>query len=292
MSDSPSGRYVGSAVPQDKVSDLALDATLRAAAPHQIRRRHSLDDPLPENAPAFVIEPWDVREKVRETKTGSLIVFVVDASGSMGAQRRMAAVKEAILSLLLDAYQRRDRVGLVTFRGTSAQVLLPPTSSVDLAQIHLHEMPTGGRTPLSCGLLTALGVVEAEKRKDRNVLPLLIVMSDGRANVAIGGTDTSRGPAYLEGSSIPMTEAMAVASSIKEQRVPAMVIDTESDFVRLGLAGPLAEAMGAPCIKLEDLKSDLLADTVRMQAPAAVNPALTLDEIQELLQHIRLSWKT
>ena len=107
-----------------------------------------------------------MREKVRETKTGSLILFVVDASGSMGAPRRMVAVKGAILSLLLDAYQRRNRVGLIAFRGTSAQVLLPPTSNVDLAHAHLREMPTGGRTPLSRGLLLAMEVVEAEKLKD------------------------------------------------------------------------------------------------------------------------------
>ena len=198
VSGTPSGRYVGAAIPQDKATDLALDATLRAAAPHQVERRRPHPNPLPEgegtngdgngtdSAPAFLIEPHDVREKVRETKTGSLILFVVDASGSMGAQRRMVAVKGAILSLLLDAYQRRDRVGLIAFRGTTAQVLLPPTSSVDLAHALLSEMPTGGRTPLSRGLLLAMEVIETEKQKDRNVLPLLVVLSDGRANVAMG----------------------------------------------------------------------------------------------------------
>ena len=168
VSGTPSGRYVGAAIPQDKATDLALDATLRAAAPHQLKRR---EDSAGQDAPAFHIEPHDVREKVRETKTGSLILFVVDASGSMGAQRRMVAVKGAILSLLLDAYQRRDRVGLIAFRGTGAQVLLPPTSSVDLAHALLSEMPTGGRTPLSRGLLLAMEVIETEKQKDRNVLP-------------------------------------------------------------------------------------------------------------------------
>ena len=180
VSGTPSGRYVGADVPQGKATDLALDATLRAAAPHQLQRR---ENTAAENAPAFLIEPHDVRDKVRETKTGSLILFVVDASGSMGAQRRMVAVKGAILSLLLDAYQRRDRVGLIAFRGTEAQLLLPPTGSVDLAHALLSEMPTGGRTPLSRGLLLAMEVIEAEKQKDRNVLPFLVVLTDGRANV-------------------------------------------------------------------------------------------------------------
>ena len=293
VSGTPSGRYVGAAIPQDKAADLALDATLRAAAPHQLRRRNNASPVIPAKAgisgeplPAFLIEPHDVREKVRETKTGSLILFVVDASGSMGAQRRMVAVKGAILSLLLDAYQRRDRVGLIAFRGTAAQVLLPPTSSVDLAHVLLSEMPTGGRTPLSRGLLLAMEVVEAEKRKDRNVLPLLVVLSDGRANVAMGAADASAGPST--GSTLPIAEARAMAAAIKEQRIPAVVLDTETDFLRLGLAEPVAEAMGAPCIKLEELHSDALADTVRMQLPTTDNHPLTPDEVQELLQRIRL----
>ena len=297
VSGSPSGRYVGAATPQESATDLALDATLRAAAPHQRQRRsHPHPNPPPEgegtgNALAFLIEPWDLREKVRETKTGSLVLFVVDASGSMGAQRRMVAVKGAILSLLLDAYQRRDRVGLIAFRGTSAQMLLPPTSSVDLAHALLAEMPTGGRTPLSRGLLLAMEVIEAEKQKDRNVLPLLVVLSDGRANVAMGNADPagsgSSGP--TEGrTSLPIAEARAVAAAIGEQKVSAVVVDTETDFLRMGLAGPIAEAMGAPCIKLEELHSDALADAVRMQLPAADERSLTPEEVQGLLQQIKL----
>jgi magnesium chelatase subunit D len=281
---------VGAETPQEKASDLALDATLRAAAPHQAQRRRDAEENEPgETPPAFLIEPWDVREKVRETKTGSLILFVVDASGSMGAQRRMVAVKGAILSLLLDAYQRRDRVGLIAFRGTTAQVLLPPTASVDLAQVHLREMPTGGRTPLSRGLLLALEVIETEKMKDRNVLPLLVVMSDGRANVAMGTADAPAGSAGYSGTSLPIAEAKAMAAAIKEQHISAVVIDTETDFLRLGLAQPIAEAMGAPCIKLEELQSDALAEAVRLQLPTTDDPPLTPDEIQGLLQRINLT---
>ena len=282
VSGSPSGRYIGAAVPQEPASDLALDATLRAAAPHQQQRRSDAGD----DAPAFLIEPHDVREKVRETKTGSLILFVVDASGSMGAQRRMVAVKGAILSLLLDAYQRRDRVGLIAFRGTNAQVLLPPTSSVDLAHVMLQEMPTGGRTPLSRGLLLAMEVIEAERQKDRNVLPLMVAMTDGRANVAMGSGEA--GTAAGGSGSLPIAEARAMAAAIREQRISSVVIDTETDFLRLGLAAPIAEAMGAPCIKLEELHSDALADTVRMQLPAIDSGPMTPDEIQGLLQQISL----
>ena len=290
VSDSASGRYVGSEVPQDKASDLALDATLRAAAPHQVRRRAPDTGMLPveDDGPAFLIEPWDVREKVRESKTGSLILFVVDASGSMGAQRRMVAVKGAILSLLLDAYQRRDKVGLIAFRGTTAKVLLPPTSSVDLAQLRLNEMPTGGRTPLSHGLLMALQVVEAEKMKERNVIPLLVVMSDGRANVAMGRPDAFPQSGGLSGNNLPMAQAIAIASTIKEQRIPSVVIDTETGFLRLGLVGPLAEAMDAPCIKLEDLQSDSLADAIRIQLFSNESGPLTADEIHGLLRGIKL----
>ena len=285
VSGSPSGRYVDSAVPKERASDLALDATLRTAAPHQRQRRDALVDGTPAaDAPAFLIEPGDVREKVRETKTGSLILFVVDASGSMGAQRRMVAVKGAIFSLLLDAYQRRDRVGLIAFRGTGAQVLLPPTSSVDLAHVMLQEMPTGGRTPLSRGLMLAMEVVETERQKDRNVLPLLVVLSDGRANVAMA--DNSPGPTGA--GSLPLDEARAMAAAVKEQRISTVVIDTETDFLRLGLAGTIAEAMGAQCIKLEELHSDALADAVRIQLSPSEQAKLTPEEIQGLLKQIRL----
>ena len=289
VSGSPSGRYVGADVPQGKVSDLALDATLRTAAPHQVQRRaNQSEEPGPDTSPAFLIEPWDVREKVRETKTGSLILFVVDASGSMGAQRRMVAVKGAILSLLLDAYQRRDRVGLIAFRGTGAEVLLPPTSSVDLAHALLSEMPTGGRTPLSRGLLMAMEVIEAERQKDRNVLPLLVVLSDGRANVAMGSDESPAGSGQPPRVATAVAEARAIAAAIKEQRIPSVVIDTETDFLRLGLAVPVAEAMGAPCIKLEELHSDALAETVRMQMTTSESAPLTPDEIQGLLERIKL----
>ena len=203
VSGSSAGRYVRAQVPQGNVTDLALDATLRAAAPHQQRRKGSVPDAAGAETPAVIIEPWDVREKVRETKTGSLILFIVDASGSMGAQRRMVAVKGAVLSLLLDAYQRRDRVALISFRGTGAELLLPPTNSVDLAQLYLQDMPTGGRTPLSRGLYLALETLETERLKDRNVLPLVVLLSDGRANVSLDGGATQPGE-EAKGNGLPV----------------------------------------------------------------------------------------
>ena len=249
ITDSSAGRYVGSRMPKGKASGLALDATLRAAAPHPVERRAASDSQI-----AVLIEPWDIRDKVRESKSGSLVLFVVDASGSMGAQRRMVAVKGAIMSLLLDAYQRRDRVGMISFRGTSASLVLPPTNSVDLAQIHLQEMPTGGRTPLSAGLFKALEVIETERIKDRDVLPLLVLLSDGRGNVALGQDS-------------PLDEAYAAAGIIGDDKVPSVVVDTESGFIRLGMVQPVAEAMGAQYLKLEDLRADSLAEAVRTQMP-------------------------
>ena len=276
VSGTSAGRYVGARVPQGAVSDLALDATLRAAAPHQQRRREALAEEG--SRPAILLETWDIREKVRETKTGSLILFVVDASGSMGAQRRMVAVKGAVLSLLLDAYQRRDRVGLIAFRGTTAELLLPPTNSVELAQIHLAEMPTGGRTPLSRGLHLALQVIEAERMKDREVLPLVVLLSDGRANVTLAQVN---GPAAVGEDSPTAAEVREVASLFKENRILSVVIDTEDGFIKLGLARPIAEAMGARCLRLDELRAEGLAQAVRLQLPAAGRPDPTPGEEPE-----------
>ena len=249
ITDSSAGRYVGSRMPEGKASGLALDATLRAAAPHQLGRRAAS-----ESQNVVLIEAQDIRDKVRESKSGSMVLFVVDASGSMGAQRRMVAVKGAVMSLLLDAYQRRDRVGMISFRGTSASLMLPPTNSVDLARVHLADMPTGGRTPLSAGLFKALEVIETERVKDRNVLPLLVLLSDGRGNVALG----------LDS---PLDEAYAAAGIIGDDKIPSVVVDTESGYIRLGMVRSVAEAMDAQYLKLEDLRAESLADAVRQKMP-------------------------
>ena len=253
------GRYVGARVPESAASDLALDATLRAAAPYQQSRRTSAES----DTSALLIEPWDVREKVRETHTGSLILFVVDASGSMGAQRRMVAVKGAVMSLLLDAYQRRDRVGLIAFRGTGAELLLPPTGSVEMAQWCLQEMPTGGRTPLARALYVAMETLETERLKDRDVLPLLVLLSDGRANVSLSGDQLNQ---LAAGDG----EIQNLAQTISDAKIPAVVVDTEQDFIKLGLAQGIADSMSARYIKLDDLAAESLADAVRRELPGEV----------------------
>ena len=286
VSGSSIGRYVRSKVPEDAANDLALDATLRAAAPYQIRRREALDG---EPQTRFLIEPWDIREKVRETQTGSLILFVVDASGSMGAQRRMVAVKGAVLSLLLDAYQRRDRVGLISFRGTRADLLLPPTNSVDLAQVYLQEMPTGGRTPLSRGLYLALEVLETERLKDRETLPLVVLLSDGRANVSLDAGDAGVPSGGSSSSGIAGKEANGIATVFQEKHITSVVVDTELGFIKLGLAQPIAEAMGARYIKLDDLRADRLADAVRQQLPNGEAPELTSEEVQNMVRRLGLT---
>ncbi|PKB65841.1 MAG: hypothetical protein BZY81_09080 [SAR202 cluster bacterium Io17-Chloro-G4] len=292
------GRYVGARTPQGDVTDLALDATLRVAAPHQVVRRQAIEEETSEepssplsneeselppfgkggikggfpSQPALLIRSWDVREKIRETKTGTLILFVVDASGSMAAQRRMVAVKGAVNSLLMDAYQRRDRVGLVSFRGTEAKLLLPPTSSVELAQSHLAEMPTGGRTPLGQGLYMALQLIETERLKDQDVVPLVVLLSDGRANVPLGWTEAQGGP--LPGIGIgeegpASTDAKRIAAIFNEQRIHSVVVDTEVGVLKFGMAKPIAAAMGAQYIQLDDLGADNLAQTVRLRLPSS-----------------------
>ena len=188
----------------------------------------------------------------------------------------MVAVKGAIMSLLLDAYQRRDRVALIAFRGTGADLLLPPTNSVDLAQACLQDMPTGGRTPLSRGLLMGLEVVEGERMKDRDVLPLLVLLSDGRANVGLQtkyAGDAGDAGQTLTGSGTPgqvlaaAAEVEQVANLVQQQRVPSVVIDTETGFIRLELARDIALAMDAKYLELEDLQAETLAEAVRQELP-------------------------
>ncbi|MGQ9512982.1 VWA domain-containing protein, partial [Thermodesulfitimonas sp.] len=237
------GRYVRATVRRGR-NDLAFDATLRAAAPHQQRRE--------KKGLAIAIVPDDIREKVREKRVGNFLLFVVDASGSMGAQQRMVAAKGAVLSLLLDAYQKRDRVGLIAFKGERAAVLLPPTNSVELAYRCLEELPTGGRTPLAAGLLQAYETARVELRKNPNLAPLLIIISDGRGNVGLGNGK-------------PLEEAWQVAALIQEeQRLKSLVVDVEREGVlNFGLARRLAAALGATYFRVEDLKADVLVQAVR-----------------------------
>jgi magnesium chelatase subunit D len=236
------GRYVRYRLPRDKATDIALDATLRAAAPYQqVRSAPGL---------AIAIHSSDIRQKVREKRVGNTILFLVDASGSMGAQRRMVAVKGAVLSLLQDAYQKRDTVGMMAFRDQNATLLLPPTRSIDLAHKLLRDLPVGGRTPLAAGIVRAVELVQALRVKDRDILPVLVLVSDGRANVALHSAD-------------PLDDARQAARWAGQQGIPSLVIDTEVGIVRLGLSETVSRALGAPCLKLENLRASNIASTVR-----------------------------
>ncbi|MDD1723818.1 MAG: putative cobaltochelatase [Methanospirillum sp.] len=241
VTESRDGKYVRSRIPDKVTADIALDATIRAAAPHQLGREGDL---------AVKIETSDIREKVRERKMGNTVLFVVDASGSMGAQQRMTAVKGAILSLLIDAYQKRDRVGLVVFRGQGAEILLPPTSSVELARKYMQSLPVGGKTPLAHGLSKGLEVLMREKMINAQSILRLILISDGKANVSMG-------------SGSPLDDAREAAFQIRESGISSVVIDTEQGFIAFGLAHTLSDEMGAKYLKLEELQADRIADVVK-----------------------------
>ncbi len=209
------GRYVRS-TQVERTTDLAFDATLRAAAPYQQSRRD--EDPLPD-APALLLERHDLRQKVRQRKTGTLIVFVVDASASMDAEQRMQATKGAVLSLLRDAYVRRDKVALVVFSGRTARVVLRPTSSVDLAEDRLQRLTVGGTTPLTHGLVAGLKLIRTERLRDPTVYPLMVLISDGRGNISLFGEE-------------PIVEAQRIAAQIKTENVRSLVIDSARDYTQ------------------------------------------------------------
>jgi len=227
----PFGRTVGARLPQDRSFALHLPATVRAAA----LRAPGAADAIPLRP-----TPADLREAVREGREGNLVLFAVDASGSMAARQRMRAVKGAVLSLLLDAYQRRDKVGLVTFRGTGAELTLPPTSSVEAAARRLASLATGGRTPLAAGLARAARVLAAERLRDPRRRALLVVVTDGRATSG-SDADLARAAALLTGPGLAGTASV--------------VVDCEASVLRLGLAGRLAVQLGATLLSMDELEA-------------------------------------
>lgn len=247
------GRYITSR-PAVRVTDLALDATLRAAAVYQRKRRDELRHiGLPDpRRPKIILRKPDLRQKVRARRTRNAVCFVVDASWSMAADERMQATKAAVLSLLRDAYQRRDRVGLVSFQRDYAKVLLPLTNSVELAQKRLQTMPTGGKTPLARGMLTALELLERARRQDDEILPLMVLLTDGQANVAMGNLP-------------PQQEAYLIADLIASRAIRAIVIDTEHPNFERGLSRRLAEHLKGAYYRLEDLCDGGLVQAVRRQ---------------------------
>jgi magnesium chelatase subunit D len=256
------GRYVR-AQTQEKVTDLAVDATVRAAAPHQMNRGRALGERMR-------LEQQDLHQKVRERKVGNLVVFVVDASASMDAEQRMTATKGAILSLLQDAYVRRDRVAVVVFKNRTAEVVLRPTSSVSLAQRRLERLSVGGTTPLTHGLMAGYKVIKTELSRDPSVRPLLVLISDGRGNISMFKEE-------------PLVEAQKVAALINSEKVEALVIDSARDFSHLpsvqhlarvapmyqtyaiNACADLAERMGARYYGLYDLSREEIATAVTNQ---------------------------
>ncbi|MEO7752503.1 MAG: VWA domain-containing protein [Terracoccus sp.] len=235
------GRTVGATT--TGTSRLHLPATIAAAAPHQARRGRT---------GRVVLQPDDLRHRVTQGREANLVLLVVDASGSMGAQKRMSDVKTAVLSLLVDAYQRRDRVGVVTFRGDGATLALPPTSSVEAAARCLTDLPHGGRTPLAEGLRTAARVLEIERIRDPRLRPLLVLVTDGRA---------TSGPEAL-------ARARWVADRWRATGVDAVVVDCEVGRFRMGLAADLAHRMGAEHLPLGEVAAESLASVVRERRAA------------------------
>lgn len=253
-----SGKYVRHGLPRGELKDVALDATIRTAAPYQKERRLESDSGVADLA--VVVKTEDFREKVRVGKISTATLFVVDASGSMGANRRMESAKGAVLSLLLDSYQQRDKVGLVAFKGSQADVLLPLCSSTDLAVERLKELPTGGRTPLSAGLEKGLNLLTVERLKDEETIPILLLISDGRANVSLGGKKERE----------IKTELLALAEQARANGVHLIAIDTEEvskSFVRmqLGYCREIASRSGGLYYPLSDLTPQKIHEVVTQE---------------------------
>ena len=247
--DRKRGRYIMARPSGGKTDDLAFDATLRAAAPFQKRRAEQ------RKKVAFAIRTSDFQRKVRVKKAANLVLFVVDASWSMAVAERMAATKGAILSLLTDAYQRRDRVGLIVFQKNRASLILPPTNSTQLAQRALADIPVGGKTPLSAGLLMAHEVIRKERMVHPDVMPLIILLTDGAGNVSIGDMP-------------PQEEAHRLAEGIAEDEIRCVVVNMEHTAFDQGLAQSLADHLEAPCYTLGELKAETLYQAVRGEMEA------------------------
>ncbi len=230
-----------------------LPATIRTAARHQLSRGRA--------AGPLRVAPDDLRRAVTEGREANLVLFCVDASGSMAARRRMAAVKTAVVSLLLDAYQRRDKVGLITFRGTGARLDLPPTTSIDVAARRLAELPSGGRTPLAEGLLCAAETLRVERIRDPQRRPLLIVVTDGRATA---------GPEALRRSEL-------AADQLRRTGVTSVVIDCETGKLSLGLAAALARRLGADRLPVSEVNAEVLTEAAQVAQDRRATPRRAQD---------------
>jgi magnesium chelatase subunit D len=250
------GRYVQSRPAHGDVSDVAFDATLRAAAPFQKERAKKKPKDI-----AFVVKSNDLMKKIRVRRVSNLVLFLVDASWSMAVAERMTATKGAIVSLLTDAYQRRDRVGLIVFQKDRATLVLSPTNSVMLAKKALTDIPVGGKTPLSAGLQMAYDVLRREKLLHPDVMPLLIILTDGAGNVSMGHIP-------------PQEEANQVAELIASEKTHCVVINMEYAAFDQGLAQTLADHLESPCYTITDLKAENLYLTVRKEMDQVQSPGI------------------
>ncbi|MCT4644754.1 MAG: AAA family ATPase [Carboxylicivirga sp.] len=231
--NSKHGHYVKVRIPNKDISDLAFDATLRAAAPFQKIRK--------KNGTAVSIQKQDIRVKVREKRVGNTILFLLDTSGSMGINRRMTEAKGAVFELLKESYKKRDTVGLMRFNQSDAKLELQPTRSLDLAHKKLKDIKVGGKTPLANGISSSTELMKAIISKDPESLPVVLILSDGRANHCSKGKK-------------PMQSALEEAQKASKEPIRFIVIDTETGFIRLGMAQKLAKTLEAEYYKLEDLK--------------------------------------
>lgn len=245
------GLAVGTAKAVGALSDIGIAATLRASGLRRSRLALPRNEPwncdqsrdetnatpqIPQGkevAQPSLVSKEDLRVKIRQAKAGTLILFVVDSSGSMGARKRMELVKGAILDLLGDAYRKRDRVGMIIFRGERATLLVPPTNSADVAMQKLRHLPTGGKTPLAAGLLLADQLLENQLRRASTIAPLLILVTDGRGNV---------GPAPMQ-----------AAQNLSTKGYPTIVLDSEQGYVKLGDAKELAQVLNGLYAPLDQL---------------------------------------
>ena len=242
-SNDATGRYARSRPSDEKVHDIAFDATIRAAAPYQKGREHE--------GLSISIHPQDVREKVRERRSGCTIMFLVDASGSLGVRKRMAAVKGAVLSMLRDSYVKRDRIGMMAFRRDSAELILPPTKSVEYSYRKLEELPTGGKTPLGEALVTVNEFMTSYSRSHPGESCYIVLITDGRANVPLKqGADANE-------------EVRKLAADMAIPQVKWIVIDASAGYIRFDNAEKLAMELEGTYFRLEDLNADRLAESVR-----------------------------
>ncbi len=240
------GHYFKARPANENLSDIAFDATIRMAAPYQRKRREA------GSQSGIILKRKDFMQKVRQHRASNLLLFLVDLSWSMAVQQRMEATKSAILTILTDAYQQRDRVGLIVFQRDDARVVLEPTHSVMLAERSMKKILVGGKTPLAAGLLKAHEILAREKRVRPEENALLIVLTDGAGNVSQGRGD-------------PLEESKMIAERIAAEGFRSIVIDTEQYTFDQGLSSELAKQLKAPCYMIGGLKADQLVETIKRE---------------------------